>query len=603
MEEIILDIVAALKQGRPFGHSELVRLLHAYNKPLGLSKQFYTKKKLLPYYLTTKQNDPVRWESWEIDETTERALLQLLRIKPRRTSSGVATITVITKPHPCSGACIYCPNDIRMPKSYLSNEPACQRAERNFFDPYLQVSSRLKALYEMGHATDKIELIVLGGTWSDYPLAYRIWYMTELFRALNDAGTNDAAVAQRRALYEHVGISADEAVLAAQCASAQAHIDALEWSYGQAYAEVYAHNKAWCKLAEQQTATWDELEQAQAENVMAEKRAVGLVVETRPDAITPQELYSMRRMGCTKVQMGIQSLQEQVITANARGTSREVIARALALTRLFGFKLHTHFMVNLLGATPESDKADYLEFVSDERFLPDEVKLYPCVLVGGTGLCTYYEAGTWAAYSDDELLDILVADMQVTPVYTRISRMIRDISTDDIIAGNKRPNLRQLAELKASQAGAPVQEMRSREICEKSTASSELEMQDYCYNTSVSTEHFLQWVTSAGELAGFLRLSLPKQEVVAACGAHIPYGLSEAMIREVHVYGKVAQLSGRAQNAQHLGLGKALVERACELAREAGFERINVISSVGTREYYRKLGFDTVGLYQQRALL
>ena len=311
----------------------------------------------------------------------------------------------------------------------------------------------------------------------------------------------------------------------------------------------------------------------------------------------------MRRMGCTKVQMGIQSLQEQVIAANARGTSREVIARALALTRLFGFKLHTHFMVNLLGATPESDKADYLEFVSDERFLPDEVKLYPCVLVGGTGLCTYYEAGTWAAYSDDELLDILVADMQVTPVYTRISRMIRDISTDDIIAGNKRPNLRQLAELKASQAGAPVQEMRSREICEKSTASSELEMQDYCYNTSVSTEHFLQWVTSAGELAGFLRLSLPKQEVVAACGAHIPYGLSEAMIREVHVYGKVAQLSGRAQNAQHLGLGKALVERACELAREAGFERINVISSVGTREYYRKLGFDTVGLYQQRALL
>ena len=160
MEKIILDIAAALRRaaatGETFDAAQLVRLLHAYNKPLGQSEQFYTKKKLLPYYLKTKASDPARWESWHIDATTERALVQLLQIKPRRTSSGVATITVITKPWGCSSNCIYCPNDIRMPKSYLSNEPACQRAERNFFDPYLQVAARLHALREMGHTTDKV---------------------------------------------------------------------------------------------------------------------------------------------------------------------------------------------------------------------------------------------------------------------------------------------------------------------------------------------------------------------------------------------------------------------------------------------------------------
>ena len=602
MEKIILDIVSALREGREFGHTELVRLLHAYNKPLGQSTQFYTKKKLLPYYLKTKNEEPERWKQWNIDDATERALLQLLRIKPRRTSSGVATITVITKPWPCRGECIYCPNDIRMPKSYLSNEPACQRAERNFFDPYLQVSSRLKALFEMGHATDKVELIVLGGTWNDYTLEYRLWFMTELFRALNDAGKNAQAVQERRVFYEQAGLSADEEALAARYAQEQEAIMCGKLTYKEAFAQTYAKSQTWQEIARMQVGNWEALEAAQEENVLAEKRCVGLVVETRPDAISPGELYDMRHMGCTKVQMGIQSLQEDVLAKNSRGTSVETIANALSWVRLFGFKLHTHFMVNLLGATPKTDKADYHEFVTDKRFLPDEVKLYPCVLVGGTELCKQYEAGQWRAYDDDELLDILVYDMQITPPYTRISRMIRDISTDDIISGNKRPNLRQLAEIKASEGGAQVMEMRSREICEKTTQTGELELQDFEYETYVSHEHFLQWVTQTGELAGFLRLCLPRENEIEARADALPYGAGEAMIREVHVYGKVAQLSGRAQNAQHLGLGKALVERACEIAREGGFESVNVISAVGTRAYYEKLGFTTKGLYQNRKL-
>ena len=177
-----------MRAGEELDAKVLLRILNDHNKRLDANVPHYSKKKLLPFYLRTKERDPQRWQSWNITPELEQQLVHLLQVKPRRSASGVATITVITKPWKCGGACIYCPNDLRMPKSYLSDEPACQRAERNYFDPYLQVTSRLRALNQMGHVTDKIELIVLGGTWSDYPRAYQIWFITELFRALNDAG-------------------------------------------------------------------------------------------------------------------------------------------------------------------------------------------------------------------------------------------------------------------------------------------------------------------------------------------------------------------------------------------------------------------------------
>ena len=186
METILLEIIDALQDVESLDDKALSKIIRRHNKLLGEGVRPYAKKRLLPFYLKVKDSNPERWSSWGVDETIEKRLYRTLQVKPRRSASGVATITVITKPWPCSSNCLYCPNDIRMPKSYLSNEPACQRAERNFFDPYLQVVSRLRALTHMGHPTDKIELIVLGGTWSDYPKAYQIWFTTELFRALND---------------------------------------------------------------------------------------------------------------------------------------------------------------------------------------------------------------------------------------------------------------------------------------------------------------------------------------------------------------------------------------------------------------------------------
>lgn len=608
MEDIILDIVTALRKaaatGEVFDTTQLVRLLHAYNKPLGQSNQFYTKKKLLPYYLKTKENDPARWKSWGIDAATERALVQLLQIKPRRTSSGVATITVITKPWTCSSNCIYCPNDIRMPKSYLSNEPACQRAERNFFDPYLQVRARLHALHEMGHATDKVELIVLGGTWTDYPQEYQTWYATQLFRALNEGENNPAYADDLRNRYVQAGIPQTEEELVAAAACAQASIDEGAATFNEAHRTLYGERSPWHTLAAWQTATFEELEQQQHINEIAAHRCVGLVIETRPDTITPASLTLARRYGCTKIQMGIQSLNTAVLQANQRTTSAAEIQRAFALIRLFGFKLHTHFMVNLYGSNPALDKADFTEFVTNKHYLPDEIKVYPCVLTKGTQLERLYEQGKWQAYCEEDLLDILVHDICATPAYCRISRMIRDISSDDIIAGNKKTNLRQLAELAAAKTGKSIQEMRCREIKGKPTDPSKLHLNEVPYSTAVSREYFLQWVTPQNELAGFLRLSLPHENALATLGAHAPIQPGQAMIREVHIYGRTARIAGAAQNAQHLGLGKKLIARACEIAANAGYTSINVISAIGTRAYYRSLGFTAGenGLYQTKRI-
>ena len=258
--------------------------------------------------------------------------------------------------------------------------------------------------------------------------------------------------------------------------------------------------------------------------------------------------------------------------------------------RLAGFKIQIHFMANLLGSTPEADKQDYLRLVSDPRFLPDEVKLYPCCLVESSRLMQLYHSGAWQPYAEDELIDLLVADTLATPAYTRISRMIRDISTTDIVAGNKKTNLRQMVEARIVEAGAQAKEIRMREIATSEVNPTDLRMDCVSYHTTVSREHFLQWITSDRRIAGFLRLSLPIEG-------------DEAMIREVHVYGRVASLGSAAQGgAQHAGLGRQLVERACQMAQDAGYATINVISSVGTRNYYRSLGFTDGELYQHKPL-
>lgn len=604
MIEVMRDIIETVRAQGPLDALELGQLLNAHNKRMGGEHRAYSKKRMLPFYLKLKEREPSVWAELGVDEELERQILETLRMKPRRTASGVATITVITKPHACAGNCLYCPSDVRMPKSYLHKEPACQRAERNCFDPYLQVASRLRALTQMGHACDKIELIVLGGSWTDYPLEYQTWFMEELFRALNeadDACSGDRA-RQRRAMYRACGIDGRDEALAEQTHDMQSRVNAGELSYNEAIRELHGKGSAWEQAAAWQTATSDELHDQQRINESAAHRVVGLVVETRPEALDACTLSRLRDQGCTKVQIGVQSLRPEILKSNMRAFDMDVLKCAFEQLRIFGYKLHTHFMVNLYGSTPESDEADYARFVSDAAFQPDEVKLYPCVLVEGTGLCAKHADGSWAPYPEERLVEVLAHDVLVTPPFCRVSRMIRDISAEDIVAGSKKTNLRQMVEASEEIRHARVGEMRFREIAGDGVDIDELALEEIAYETSNTSERFLQWVTPVGRIAGFLRLSLPHPDYVEAHRSELPEEIGCAMIREVHVYGQVANLHKSDGSAQHLGLGRKLVERACEIARAHGFSRINVISSVGTRAYYRRLGFEDGKLYQSMSL-
>ena len=611
MEKTLHNILGEIRRtNAPLAPDALDRIIRARNREVAGPVRYVAKKKLLPFYQEAKEHRPEHWRTWGVSPAEEALLVRTLQVKPRRTASGVATVTVLTKPWPCSSACLYCPNDVRMPKSYLHDEPACQRAERNWFDPYLQVTARLRTLHQMGHVTDKVELIVLGGTWSDYPEAYQIWYMHELFRALNDTGCETAVEREsetRRKQYRDAGIACERDDLADWAAEAQARVTTGDASYNETVRDLYAcgahaDGNGWVAVAQWQTATFSQLEALQRENEAAEHRCVGLVVETRPDAVTPNRLATLRRLGCTKLQMGIQSLDEHILTANHRGIGVDRMQQAFELARIFGFKTHAHFMTNLLGATPESDAADYRRMVEHPAFKPDEIKLYPCALVDGTGLVSHWRDGSWRPYTEQELVNLLAGDVLVTPPFTRISRMIRDISAHDIMTGNKKVNLRQLVDLELAKRAQPVQEIRSREIAFGAAANDELSLSEIAYETTNTREVFLQWIAPGNRIAGFLRLSMPNADYVGAHAADLPIDAGEAMIREVHVYGRVAGLHQGGQNAQHRGLGRMLIERACDIARENGYTAINVISAIGTRGYYRKQGFTDNGLYQQRSL-
>lgn len=617
MDELILDILQQLRDGSQgaLDTHQLEMLINAHNSGIDSSahsterEKLIPKRAILPYFLQVKQKNDVLWQSWNVTPELEERFIRSVRMKPRRTASGVATITVITRPHTCSSNCIYCPCDLRMPKSYLANEPACQRAELTFFDPYVQVAARLQALHQMGHSTDKVELIVLGGTWSDYPEGYQYWFIKELFRALNEWPNSPSHIQERLDWYSSFGLQNTEEALSSFVAEQQAAVFDATATYNQAFHKLYdtsrPHQSAWSQMQ----SAYDELVEQQHSNETAAARVVGLVIETRPDTITPDNLRMFRQLGCTKIQIGIQSTRQEILDANKRQMSAAQIKRAFSLIRLYGFKIHSHLMVNLLGATPEADKRDFKTFVTDPGFLPDEIKLYPCALISGTQLVQKYREGTWQPYAKDELVDVLVQDVLNTPPYVRISRMIRDISATDILVGNKHTNLRQMVEqeLAAEDVANRVQEIRFREINQQQVRAAELTLQDFAYTTAVSDEHFLQWVTTDNKIAGFCRLSLPHWDKLTAgvcdvAANELLVQPGQAMIRELHVYGQALSLGSEGMSAQHQGLGQKLLAKASSIAADAGYTSLNVISSIGTRAYYRAQGFTDAGLYQQKAL-
>ena len=532
-------------------------------------------------------------------------VLARLRMKPVRTLSGVTPVTVLTKPYPCPGECIFCPNDVRMPKSYLASEPGAQRAEQNHFDPYLQVMSRLGTLYETGHPLDKVELIILGGTWSFYPETYQVWFVKRLFDALHDFGAGTDHTDEVRGL-----LRAASQLHPDQVTPLTLHGAALEQTYNQAVQQIYrAEMQRSRELAlavgrgerprtvVDEYATWDELAATHRENETAPIRCVGLVVETRPDHIDADEVIRMRRLGATKVQIGVQSLDDAVLAMNRRGHTVAMTRRAIRLLRLAGFKIHAHWMPNLYGSSPEADVADYRRLFADPDIRPDELKIYPCSLIESAELMGVYQRGEWAPYSESVLLDVLSDCFLSTPEYCRLTRVVRDIPSTDIVAGEMKPNFRQTVEAALRARGLRSPDIRGREIRGGAVSPGELSVDELRYETGVGGEVFLQVITADRRIAAFLRLALPQADPI------VPELAEAALIREVHVYGQAVAI-GEAEDgkAQHSGLGTGLIERAAEMAHARGYARLAVISAVGTREYYRKRGFSDGALYQVRPL-
>ncbi|MCG8591120.1 MAG: tRNA uridine(34) 5-carboxymethylaminomethyl modification radical SAM/GNAT enzyme Elp3 [Proteobacteria bacterium] len=511
---------------------------------------------------------------------SEAAFRQRLQLRPVRSLSGVTPVTVLTKPFPCPGQCVFCPNDVRMPKSYLSDEPGAQRAAANRFDPYLQTWNRLAAYRAMGHPTDKVELIVLGGTWSFYPEPYQIGFVTRCLEAMADfaAGRDERS--------QVVGLLADPEDLPAQLDGR-----ALGPNYNQRVGRWL--DAAGGRLADHERASWEELRAAQSANETAGVRCVGLVLETRPDAVSEAEVLRLRRLGATKVQLGVQSLSDAVLAANRRGHDVATTRRAVGLLRAAGFKLHVHWMANLLGATPERDLEDFGALFRDPALRPDELKLYPCSLVESAELMGHYERGEWRPYGHDELLAVVTGALRQVPEWCRVTRVIRDISSDDIVVGNKLTNFREIAERRLREDGSACRDIRSREVRSGDVEVERLTLRARPYATGVGRELFLEWETPEGRIAGFLRLSLPAApSFVAELGR-------AAVVRELHVYGAARPLGDRARDgAQHRGLGESLLAEAARRARAAGFSRLAVISAVGTRDYYRRRGFRDGDLYQ-----
>ena len=471
-------------------------------------------------------------------------LLEHLRMKPMRTLSGVTTVTALTKPYPCPGKCIFCPTDVQMPKSYLPDEPGAMRALEHDFDPYTQVMSRIQALEILGHPTDKIELLILGGTWSSYRRDYQEWFVQRCFDAMNDSLTPTPLPKE-------------------------------EGERGQG-----------------------SLVKAQLLNENAAHRNVGLVIETRPDEVTPDEIRWLRRLGVTKVQMGAQSLDDRILEMNKRGHDVECTRKAVSLLRAAGFKIVLHWMPNLHGATLESDREDFARLW--HGFCPDEIKIYPNQLLANAELYEYWQRGEFHPYTTAQLIDLIVDIKPTIPRYCRVNRVIRDIPSTNVVEGNRRTSLRQDIHAEMKRRGTVCQCVRCREVRGKAVDAASLKLDDLVYQADGAQEHFISFVTPDDKLAGFIRLSLPAEDSPETGLADLD---GAALIREVHVYGQsLAVGAEREGSAQHSGLGTRLLERADTIAKENGFTHMAVISAVGTRQYYLERGFERGELYLVKKL-
>lgn len=453
----------------------------------------------------------------------------LLRNKPVRTLSGVAPVAVMTSPADCPhGRCIYCPGGVpnNTPQSYTGREPAALRAGMHEYDPYRQTRSRLDQLRAIGHRTDKVDLIVMGGTFTSRPEEYQDWFILRCFDAMNDRESAD-------------------------------------------------------------------IESAHRLNETAKARCVGLTVETRPDWFSLHQVEHSMQLGATKVEFGVQILDDAVLAGVRRGHLVTEVVDATRRSKDAGLKVAYHMMPGLPGSDIGKDLASFRMMIRDERFRPDMVKIYPTLVVKGTGLYDEWVAGRYTPPTLEETVRLLAEVKKEVPPWMRILRIQRDIPVQLIEDGVRKGHLRELVMRELRDQGARCRCIRCREIGhlakgKEAPKKADVQLSETVYQASGGVEHFISFeIPSSDSLIGYARLRRPSPEVAEA-----------ALVRELHVYGQMVPFSERNSGAwQHMGYGEALLSECERRAAEKGMHEVRVTSGVGARSYYRRLGYERRGCY------
>lgn len=467
------------------------------------------------------------------DEVKKNKKLEELLVKRKiRSLSGIISLTVATKPYPCPGKCIFCPTQKGIPKSYLKGEPAISRALLLKYDPFLQTEKRLLSLEKEGHPQDKVEIIIIGGTFSSLEKSYQEYFVKKIFDALNKKEASS-------------------------------------------------------------------LKEAQRINQTAQRRCVGLTIETRPDFISEKEIIWLRHLGVTQVEIGIQSIFDDILLKNKRGHTVKEVKKATKLLKDAGFKVCYHLMLNLFGSSFRKDLLMFEKVFSDSCFKPDYLKIYPCVVLKGTFLYKLWKEGYFKPYSDKTLKKLLLEIKKRVPFWLRIKRIIRDIPPPYILAGNKVLNLRQIL-LKEN---IPCHCIRCREIKDQIPKEKPLLFRED-YKASWGREIFLSFEDKKRKhLFAFLRLRIPSQ-IFEKKSHFLPELENCGIVRDLHTYGPLVEIAQHKKKAfQHKGLGKKLLLKAENILKEEfDIKKIAVIAAVGARNYYQKLGYQKEKEYMVKNL-
>jgi len=491
----------------------------------------------------------------------------LATAKSVRSESGVIVVTVLTSPFPngqpfsCRFNCYYCPDYPNMPRSYVPDEPAVKRGERNGWDSIEQTWDRLSALFLNGHPIDKLEILVLGGTWDSYPVSYQDEFVRDLYYAAN------TFFEDRTNRRKPIDLDTETNI-----------------------------------------------------NQTAVVRVIGLTLETRPDQINSESMIRYRRYNCTRVQLGIQSLDDRILKKINRECYREESIRAIWNLKNNGFKVDIHIMPDLPGSTPDGDREMFDEFLESDDFQADQWKIYPCETTPHTVIEKWMDSGKYIHYSDEDLQDVIIEVKTKVHPWIRLNRVIRDIPTTEILDGNPYPNLRQMLHQKMAKLGLKCNCMRCREVKSQKAALEIIDQAELVvreYQSSGGTEYFISFESPDRQyLYGFCRLRLsphggysrdkpcPKdrkgelRHVEEKTVLAQPVLKNTALIRELHVYGKVTPVkSTRQDGTQHYGFGRRLMAKAEEIALKHDYQRIAVISGVGVRQYYNKIGYHLEATY------